>query len=1252
MPRYYLQSRLGLKNWLAGLAILLAGGAAASAFTASDADTIFTAYNNAFLTNGGYPGWWTGAEEIEMAEDAYENTPTAARQTIVSNACNGFISNQGSSWTYNAYNDDISWATIAFARAYLITGNTNFRNIAKSNFDAMYSRAWDTTFTGGGLWWSTDRGGKNACINGPAAVAAGYLYNIYGDNSYLSKAQACYAWERRVLFQTNSGAIYDSISTNNSFNTWASSYNQGTFIGAANFLYRATGLPYYYQDAILAAKYTQNSMTSGGILPQYGSGSDLSGFNGIFARWMARFARDQNLWSAFGPWLTTNANAAWSIRNTNNLAWQEWATPLGTNTPGDWGCSASVVIMQVADPSPSDALQITPSAGFTAVAQRSLPPNSTSINLVLTNTGATAFNWSLANTSIWLNVSVSSGTLPAAGLANVSVSAKPSATTNLPAGRYYSSVWLTNLASGIAQSRLFTLVVSGGNAPLAMTGYNTRVLAPNSATASAPGATAFDIVSSYCFYQAGLNASTRGLPPDGIFISQADASTVFQFMPYGSTNTLVMGYTYPTSATLTLATPQAYNSIAILACSANTGGTVGTFVLNFTNGTQSQVFNFNAPDWFSSTTNVAIQGFGRLKLGASFYAEDNGASNPHLFQTTLNLAALGVNQTISSITFMKPANAGSQQSCGVFAISGAIMPAPASIAQQPQSAVNNLPAQGAAFNVVAMGAPPLACQWYYSTTGSPGTYAPLATQTNTSLTLNPELQTTNAGSFVVVATNYYGSVTSSVATLAVYRAPAITQQPAPTNLWRFAGSTNTWSVVANAALPVNYRWCINGTAIPSATNATCQLTNLQITNSGNYTVVVSNIFGVVTSSIAALTVMPAPTYPFGQAVLTNGVLGYWRLDETNGAVAHDYVAGDNGTYSAKVLLGQPGDHLLDTHTVARFGYLSASNSCVTNIAVDFATSSNTAFSVEAWVNGGAQTTDAGLVTKGYGSGGEQFNLDCGGGSHAFRFFVRDASGGVHLATSSVVPNNQWHHLVGVCDEINGYVYLYVDGTNAAQTTIATNIGLLSSAFPVSIGSRQSGAATAYDNQFVGYMEEVAIYGQALNSNQVLAHYLAATNRAPTFLSNPFTVASANAGQLYSATLAANASDPNGDTITFAKVSGPAWLSVAGNGSLNGTPLSSNVGTNGFVVSATDPSGLSNTATMNLVVLAAPPIVTSAALQGNGLMLNWAGGIAPYQVQQTTNLISPSWQNLGAPVSANNCLVSPTNGTVFYRVYGQ
>jgi hypothetical protein len=74
--------------------------------------------------------------------------------------------------------------------------------------------------------------------------------------------------------------------------------------------------------------------------------------------------------------------------------------------------------------------------------------------------------------------------------------------------------------------------------------------------------------------------------------------------------------------------------------------------------------------------------------------------------------------------------------------------------------------------------------------------------------------------------------------------------------------------------------------------------------------------------------------------------------------------------------------------------------------------------------------------------------------------------------------------------------------------------------------------------------------------------------------------------------------------------------------------------------------------MNLAVLPAPPIVTSAVGQGNNLLLNWTGGIAPYQVQFTTNFLSPIWQDLGAPFSGNSLLVSLTNERAFYRVYGR
>ena len=83
-------------------------------------------------------------------------------------------------------------------------------------------------------------------------------------------------------------------------------------------------------------------------------------------------------------------------------------------------------------------------------------------------------------------------------------------------------------------------------------------------------------------------------------------------------------------------------------------------MVNSADGTHSPLFDFNAQDWFNTVTNVAIQGFGRL-LGASFNVEDNGDPNPNLYQTMINLAGLGLTQTVASITFYNPANAGSQQ---------------------------------------------------------------------------------------------------------------------------------------------------------------------------------------------------------------------------------------------------------------------------------------------------------------------------------------------------------------------------------------------------------------------------------------------------------------------------------------------------------------------------------------------------------------------------------------------------------------
>ena len=86
-------------------------------------------------------------------------------------------------------------------------------------------------------------------------------------------------------------------------------------------------------------------------------------------------------------------------------------------------------------------------------------------------------------------------------------------------------------------------------------------------------------------------------------------------------------------------------------------------------------------------------------------------------------------------------------------------------------------------------------------------------------------------------------------------APIILLQPqGQVGYW---GRSVTFIVQAGGAPPLDYLWYKDGFAISWATNSSLDLTNLALDDGGNYSVVVSNAFGSVTSSNAFLTVNPA-----------------------------------------------------------------------------------------------------------------------------------------------------------------------------------------------------------------------------------------------------------------------------------------------------------------------------------------------------------------------------------------------------------
>jgi hypothetical protein len=158
------------------------------------------------------------------------------------------------------------------------------------------------------------------------------------------------------------------------------------------------------------------------------------------------------------------------------------------------------------------------------------------------------------------------------------------------------------------------------------------------------------------------------------------------------------------------------------------------------------------------------------------------------------------------------------------------------------------------FKVTATGTSPLSYSWKFGSTAISG-----ATTSSLQLT---NVQTTNSGTYTVTVTNSAGSASASVTLTvnAVATLPTITTQPQSQTVTN--GDNASFSVVASGTAPLGYQWKFNGNKLDGATATNYVITNVQVANSGDYTVEVSNSAGTVTSSPAHLTVEGPPPNAF------------------------------------------------------------------------------------------------------------------------------------------------------------------------------------------------------------------------------------------------------------------------------------------------------------------------------------------------------------------------------------------------------
>ncbi|HEV2695324.1 MAG TPA: immunoglobulin domain-containing protein [Verrucomicrobiae bacterium] len=170
------------------------------------------------------------------------------------------------------------------------------------------------------------------------------------------------------------------------------------------------------------------------------------------------------------------------------------------------------------------------------------------------------------------------------------------------------------------------------------------------------------------------------------------------------------------------------------------------------------------------------------------------------------------------------------------------------------------------------GTQPITQQWYFNN-------APLADNGRISGSTNAVLNIANVnlndgGNYFIVASNFVGVTTSSVAVLTpVILPPSIIVPPVSQSVP--AGSNVTFSVVVGGTPPYVYQWSLNGNLladdglhISGSATASLAISNLTTADAGSYSVTVTNVTGSASAS-ASLTVMIPPTItlqPVGRSV--------------------------------------------------------------------------------------------------------------------------------------------------------------------------------------------------------------------------------------------------------------------------------------------------------------------------------------------------------------------------------------------------
>jgi hypothetical protein len=1106
----------------------------------------------------------------------------------------------------------------ALARIVVFEGNPNnfipndvLNAMAASNTVKNLSCSWGWS---GGPTATTDNIFKMMAADGQSFFdAAGDTDAFppdYVDNSANSTMPSSSPYITQVggttLTMNGSGASYNSETVWN----WGYDSSAGGYVGSSGGVSSYYAIPAWQQGinsfstnggSTTMRNIPDVALTADNVYVAYGNGSagDFGGTSCAAPLWAGFMALVNQQAAAGGqtsgmglinPAIYEIANesiynSAFNDITTGNNTWPSspdsfYAAPgydlcTGLGTP-----AGTTLINALVNPDP---LVVVSNAGFNAVISPDGTSSIGSQTFYLTNAGAFPLTWSLVSTSSWLNVSSGGGSLDGGANTAVAVSLNMGVATGLPVGAYQTGLWFSNVTSGVTHYRFFTLTV---NDPLSILPTNNFVF---SGPPGGPFSPAWQGMTLTNASSAGLNWSINNT--SSWFAVSSDGGNLS-----AGAQTNVTVSPAPAATNLADGTYSAALQVANLASQS-----VHTIVLGLiVNESLVQNGGFETGDFSDWTLNGDAGNYDFV---------DNGSATGIAPHSGSYFAALGEVGTQAYLSQPLPTAAGQKYVLSLWM-----------------------------YNPVA-GSSRRANEFSVSWNGST-----LYDQKNIAQSswVNMHFIVTATGGSTVLQIggrddkSYLGL--DDVSVTPVFP-PTISAQPA--SLTVLSGSNAVCNVTAGGSAPLGYQWrnngsdLANGGNISGVTTSTLQFTAATTNNDGNYSVVITNAYGSITSAVATLTVVfpPSLNSPLTNQTIECGGNATFTISPTgtlplNIQWSFDGLPVANATNASFALT----DIHLPSHTVGVVVtnlYGSLTNSAVltvqdTLVPVITLNGNNPLF-----VELGGAFTDPGATA--YDSCAGAVGVTVSGavntnsvGTNTLTYTANDGNGNTNIATRTVIvqdttpPTILWSftNLVLAADTNCSAAMPDVTGTNYI---LATD---LSGALTISQTPTNSSILPLGTNTIVITVAD-ASGNDSYSTNTIVVQ----DETPPVILTQPQSETN-NAGMTADLSVSATACTP----VSYQWFFNSAVLTNATNNALVMDSVDpTNAGNYSVVASASGGSVTSSVVTLTVNVIP-PTIGKVAAVPGGGFNLSFTGTPGySYVLEVTTDLSSPTnW----LPVATN------------------